>query len=394
MNKPKVAVVTPGSFVIPSGRSSSVERVIEKMVPHAAGSLDIRIFGRKGEDGTLKAFIGNVPCLRVPGGAAYLPSVLRHLRAWRPDKIDVHNRPVLACRLKQKLPNADVFLSLHSTLFIQGGNFPEAGGGRMLSQLDGIIVNSEYLRSELYRRYPGLSVPMYVNHLGVSQEDFIPRWTPLGEALRRARLAELGWEKRKIVLFLGRLIPEKGVHLLLQAVPSVIRQEKDALFVIVGSAHYGNPRETAYVKTLKQLASTYPEHIRFLPFTPYPQVADWYNLADVVTVPSVGQEAFGLVNLEAMAAGVPIVASGAGGIPEIIEDGKTGILLTADYEPDLLAAAICRLLADEETRGNMGRAGMETVRTRFRWQHAAARWAALMEREQAPAGLSGRWMSL
>lgn len=382
MNFPKVAVVTPGSFVIPSGRSSSVERVIEKMMPYAAaGNLDIRIYGRTGEDGSLKAMIGPVPCLRVPGGAAYLPSVLRHLRSWRPDIIDVHNRPLLACRLKQKLPQVQVCLSLHSTAFIQGGNFPEAGGRHLLSQLDGIIVNSGYLRQELFRRYPGLPVPVYVNHLGVSLEDFVPRWTPVGEALRKARLAEFGWQGRKVVLFLGRLIPEKGVHTLLKTVPSVVREQPEALFLIVGSAYYNNAKETAYVRGLKELAEAYPDHVAFLPFTPYPQVADWYNIADVVAVPSGEEEAFGLVNLEAMATGVPVIASRTGGIPEIIEDGKTGLLLPPEQLEEALAQRIGLLLEDEGKRRQMGQAGIETARRRFRWQHTAERWAALMEQQ-------------
>lgn len=380
MNLPKVAVITPGSFVIPSGRSSSVERVIEKIVPYAAASLDIRIYGRTGEDGSLKAMVGPVPCFRVPGGSAYLPSVLRHLRSWRPDVIDVHNRPLLASRLKAKLPQAQVLLSLHSTAFIQGRNFPETGGRRILSILDGIVVNSGFLQQELLRRYPGLDIPVYVNHLGVSLEDFVPRWTPTGEALRRARLAEFGWEGRKVVLFLGRLIPEKGVHVLLKAAPSVIREFPEALFLIVGSAFYGSPRETSYVRELKELAEAFPNRVVFFPFTPYPHVADWYNVADVVVVPSGDEEAFGLVNLEAMAAGVPVIASRTGGIPEIIKDGHTGVLLPADRLERDLAQSISCLFGDEAKRREMGLAGAETARRLFRWQHTASRWSALMER--------------
>ncbi|WP_099093096.1 glycosyltransferase family 4 protein [Paenibacillus yonginensis] len=381
MNPHKVAVISPGSFVIPSGRSSSVERVIEKVVPLAAGNLDIRVYGRTGEDGPVKAMLGTVPCSRVPGGSAYLPSILRHLRAWRPDSVDVHNRPILASRLKQRMPQAKVYLSLHSTTFVQDKHFPRTWGGAALNQLDGIIVNSHFLQRELKNLFPGLTAKLEVNHLGVSLEDFVPRWTPVGEALRRARLQAYGWSSRKIILYIGRLIPEKGVHHLLQAIPKLRVHEPEVLLLIVGGAFYGSLRETAYVRDLKKMAGTYPGQVEFLPFTPYPQVADWYNLADVVAVPSGEEEAFGLVNVEAMAAGVPVVATRAGGIPEIVEDGLSGLLVNPDRLGDELPASLLKLLGSEHLRREMGLCGLDIVRSRFRWQHTAARWVRLMSPE-------------
>ncbi|WP_138496625.1 glycosyltransferase family 4 protein [Paenibacillus pinistramenti] len=378
MNPHKVAVISPGSFVLPSGRSSSVERVIEKMVPLASGNLDIRIYGRTGKDVPLKEMLGPVSCCRVPGGSAYLPSILRHLRAWRPNTVDVHNRPMLACRLKQRLPHSEIWLTLHSTTFIQEKNFPKPGGMEVLAPLDGILVNSHFLKRELLRRFPELQVPVEVNHLGVSPEDFIPRWSPLGDSLRRARLEEFGWSGRKIVLYIGRLIPEKGVHYLLSAVRSVIRREPDALFLIAGSAYYGSSRETTYVRSLKEMAQGVREHVVFLPFTPYPQISDWYNLADLVVVPSGQDEAFGLVNLEAMASGVPVIAARTGGIPEIIEHGHTGILIDPEELSDGLGAAIEKILGDPELAVSMGIAGYEAARGRFLWTHAASRWSRLM----------------
>ncbi|GGA35766.1 glycosyltransferase family 4 protein [Paenibacillus physcomitrellae] len=390
LNPHKVAVISPGSFVIPSGRSSSVERVIEKVVPLAAGNLDIRVYGRTGEDGPVKAMLGTVPCCRVPGGSAYLPSILRHLRAWRPDSVDVHNRPILASRLKQRMPQARIYLSLHSTTFVQDKHFPRTWGETALNQLDGIILNSRYLHRELKNLFPGLSAKLEVNHLGVSLEDFVPRWTPVGEGLRKARLEEYGWSGRKIILYIGRLIPEKGVHHLLQALPKLLLQEPQALLLVVGGAFYGSLRETDYVRDLKKMAEAYPGQVEFLPFTPYPQVADWYNLADIVVVPSGEDEAFGLVNVEAMAAGIPVVATRAGGIPEIVEDGLSGFLVNPEHMNDELPAYLLKLLGSEELRREMGLNGLDIVRSRFRWQHTAARWIRIMSQEHDQGGWEDR----
>ncbi|AWB45820.1 glycosyltransferase family 1 protein [Paenibacillus sp. CAA11] len=384
MSPQKVAVITPGSFMIPSGWSSSVERVVEKMAPLSAGRLDIRVFGRIGEGFPPKSWLGSVPCYRVPGGESYLPSILRHLRVWRPDTVDVHNRPLLACRLKRKMPQTRVLLTLHSTSFIRPGNLSSARAEHTLNLLDGIVVNSSYLKSELNRRFPALLPPVFVNHLGCSLEDFLPRWTPLGEALRKARLASLGWQNRRVVLYIGRLLPRKGVHHLLDALPSIIQQDRNALLVIVGSAHYGGGAETGYMRRLREAASRYPDHAVFLPYTPYPQVSDWYNLADVAVVPSLDDEAFGLVNVEAMAAGVPVIATRVGGIPEIIKEGYTGLLLPPEELPSKLGATISALLQNEELRRQMGLAGREEVRTRFRWNHTAERWVQIVVKGTSP----------
>ncbi|WP_110933858.1 glycosyltransferase family 4 protein [Paenibacillus bouchesdurhonensis] len=379
MSRQKVAVITPGSFVIPSGHSSSVERVIEKVAPLAANELDIRIFGLT--DGQIPKLgqLGEIPCFRMPGGRQYLSSLLRHLRKWHPDIVDVHNRPLLAYQLKNKLPMASVFLTLHSTTFFVTSSQSVGKMSFILDGVDTIIVNSEYLKRKLQQRFPAMKTPISVNPLGVSLEDFTPRWTSPGEYLRQARLADLGWSRRKIIMFIGRLLPSKGVHHLLNALPEILRQEKDAMLVIVGSAYYGVNRESQYVRRLKKMAEPYKDRVAFLPYSPYPSVADWYNLADLIVVPSGEDEAFGLVNVEAMASAVPVVASRAGGIPEVVIDGESGLLLPPSLLPKSLALGITALLGSEERCIRMGRAGRELARRKFRWQHTAARWVHLMK---------------
>ena len=373
----KVAVVTPGSFVIPSGRSSSVERVVEQTVPLARHEMDIRIFGVMGNGLSARGDIHGVPCYRLPK-LRYDAALRRRLGQWGPEVTEVHNRPLLAQRVKSCFPSMKVVLTLHSNTFIHPPYLSSRQFEEIAGNMDGILVNSRFLSEHITSDYPELEGKIMVNHLGASLDHFSAPFSPAAQALKEAKLKHYGWDGRRIVLFAGRLIPDKGVHHLIEAFSKVIERHPEALLIIIGSSSYGNGRETPYIRKLRKLAEPLQSWITFVPFVPYPGIAEWYGIAEVVVVPSSSREAFGLVNVEAMASGVPVIATHAGGIPEIIEDGTNGYLISPHQFTAELAERIQLLLEDDELRIRIGMAGRETVRRRFRWENTAERWARYM----------------
>jgi spore coat protein SA len=116
-----------------------------------------------------------------------------------------------------------------------------------------------------------------------------------------------------------------------------------------------------------------------VPFVPHEEISAWYALADLLAVPSLRREAFGLVNLEAMASGVPVVASRVGGIQEVVRDGVTGLLVPPYRLPVQLASAFVRLLRDREALRRMGEAADRHVRGMFTWKQTAERWASFID---------------
>ncbi|MEE9152448.1 MAG: glycosyltransferase family 4 protein [Thermoplasmata archaeon] len=165
----------------------------------------------------------------------------------------------------------------------------------------------------------------------------------------------------RIVLFVGRLASNKGLRYLIDAMPQIISEFKDTTLVLMGE-------DEGQRRSLEQGAEKLGIKDKVV-FTGY--ITDdelfksAYSACDVFVLPS-EYEAFGLVLLEAMACRKPCVATSVGGVPEVIEDGKTGVLV--EYgSSERLAGAIIELLGDENRRKNMGRAGRERVRENFKW---------------------------
>ncbi len=133
-----------------------------------------------------------------------------------------------------------------------------------------------------------------------------------------------------------------------------------------------------YLARLKgQLPAELMKRISFSGEIPHSMLAQRYAVADVYVQPSL-TEAFGMPVAEAMAAGVPVVATRVGGIPEMIEDGKTGLLVEAD-DAQGLAEGIRRLLADEDLRESMGKSAKARATELFSWDRVASDLRTLCE---------------
>jgi spore coat protein SA len=381
MSRPRIAFVTPGAFPLPSPNSSSVERVVEKLVPLLTPTVQARIYGRLGRKLPRVGKLGGAECERYPAANKnlYLQSVGKSLVHYKPHVTEVENRPGTVLKLKRMRPGSRVWLHLHSSTFIGARAIKPAKLVQSLGAAEKIIVNSEFLRDIVARRVPQYSHKLNVVYPGVDTERFISQYSTDG-ANRRERLrASHGWEGRSVILFMGRLIKIKGVHHLLRLMPELIRQHPSALLVIVGGAFYGSTRTTSYVRKLHNIGRTMRGHVRFVPYVPYTEVPDWFLAADVAVVPSSNREAFGLVNVEAMSCGLPVVATRAGGMKEIIEHGVTGYLVEPGEVESEMRNYLLNLLQDDELRLTMGMKSRERVEQKFTWRHSAARWLDLLK---------------
>ena len=189
------------------------------------------------------------------------------------------------------------------------------------------------------------------------------RFRPMGRARARRRL---GLDRcEPLVLFVGRIEPLKGIDVLLRAAASL---EGPLRLLIVGGDHKDRQRKSALRSLARELGIS--TRVTFRDAVPHEALHLYYNAADVCAVPSY-YESFGLVAVEAMACGTPVVASRVGGLKETVQDGRTGYL--APWRcPEPFAERLDLLLRNEALRRSLGR-GARAAAQRFHWPIVATR---------------------
>ena len=225
---------------------------------------------------------------------------------------------------------------------------------KVIASAHGIIATSAHEKNQMVRFYGAQPDKVTVIPCGVDLTLFSPM--DKNEARR-----ELGLSDKKIILFVGRIEPLKGIDLLLNAV-APLEDKSDLRILIIG----GDSAESGEVARLSQLAANLGvgEKVTFLGAVEHEKLPLFYNAANVCVMPSY-YESFGLVALEALACGTPVIASRVGGLPSIIRDGVTGYLIPW-HCPEPFTERLELLLANEALAKSLGLAG-RTSAAKFSW---------------------------
>lgn len=367
----RIAVVTESA-----ARIGGVEAYLERIVPQLTRQADVAFFARSAETaserGSIRLPVGIHQVER--GGAGLLAA----LHEWRPDVVFAHgiNDADVELRLTDLAPVVFAEHNYHgvcisgsrtfrrpsvqachrrfgpSCLAIYlprrcGGNSPitmlrlygtQLKRRRMLARCAAIVTLSHHVKRVLE-----------LNGLDGRRIHVIPPFVPPEPGDRRidARPSE-----SIRLLFLGRLEPLKGVDRLLAALPHVARQTGRPVTLVIAGDGAERARLEAQASTL--VRSTPSVAVRFTGWVDDTAKAALLGNTDALVIPSLWPEPFGLVGIEAAAAGVPAVGFATGGIPEWLIDGETGCLAPARHaSPEALAAAIVRCVADPRERARL-----------------------------------------
>lgn len=231
-----------------------------------------------------------------------------------------------------------------------------------------VIVCSRFMEAEVQEQFQLPTDKTDVIPNGVKAEKLDFDFAPEEAARFRAELAR---RDEKLLFFVGRMVPEKGADLLIKALPRIRNRVPEVRLVMVGG---GNSEHLKKLATDQGVASI----VTFTGFVPDDFLLRLYRVIDIACFPSL-YEPFGIVALEAMAAGVPMVVSDAGGLPEVVENGVTGIVVRRG-DSAAIADAIVGLLRDPPRARLLADAGVNRVREQFDWSAIAARTSAVYER--------------
>jgi glycosyltransferase involved in cell wall biosynthesis len=231
-----------------------------------------------------------------------------------------------------------------------------------------VIVCSEFMKHEVERLFnsPGDKIDVIYN--GVEPEKFEFEWTDAERAAHRAKLA---LPEEKIVMYVGRFVREKGIHVLLNAASVILAQEPNTKFLIVGGGN--RERFENFVQW-----SGLQDKVLFTGFMANRSLHQLYRVADVAVFPSL-YEPFGIVALEGMAAGAPVVASDAGGLKEVVLHGQTGTLSYAN-NPESLAWAVLDVLRNPDRAQQMSIKARVRLKEEFDWSLLADQTIAVYDR--------------
>jgi glycogen(starch) synthase len=229
----------------------------------------------------------------------------------------------------------------------------------MASRADAVIVCSYYMRGHVADIFNIDERRIAVIPNGIDPSEL----RPVGDL--HALRAEFAEPHEKLVLFVGRLVYEKGFQLALEALPGVIEQLKNVRFLVAGSG--------THERELKEQAQRLglSEHGSFLGWIGDDALHSLYRIADLCVVPSI-YEPFGLVALEAMASGCPCIVADTGGLREVVPLGERVGLRFNGGDAEHLGVMIERLLVDDELRGRLVTEASEHV-LRFDWDDIAQR---------------------
>lgn len=282
----------------------------------------------------------------------------------------------LAGHLGAMLYDIPHVMTMHSLEALRPWKAEQLGGGYTVSSwcervaaasAAAVVAVSDGMRADIMAAYPEIPAErIRVIRNGIDTTEYHP--DPNTDVLERYGI-DLA---RPYVIFVGRITRQKGVPVLLRAASGLIPEAQ--LVLLAGAAD--TQEQLAEVTELVDGLRATRSGVFWIPeMLPKHDVIQLLTHATVFAIPSI-YEPLGIVNLEAMACGTAVVGSRTGGIPEVVADGETGLLVPAG-EPEPLAAALNTLLSDPDRAAAMGQAGRKRAVAEFGWPAIAAQTADL-----------------
>jgi len=323
----------------------------------------------------------------------YFLQVASELRARPVDVLHFPQQLQFAAGFKRAMPQAKIVLHMHQDELAQ---LDYDLLRSQLANIDSVVTVSDFVTDRARARFPEHAAAIHTIGNGVD----VGRFQPVHQESTGARPSRL--------LFVGRISPDKGVHLLMEAFDRVARERPDVELTLVGKVgmlpfdlvslllnddadaldslrpFYGHSTLAWLTKEVLGQKSSYKQQldarlspqsagrVHFVGSVSLEELIRLYSQADLLVLPSIWRESYGLPVAESMASGVPVLASDCGGVPELVDEGVTGLLVPR-LNVDALTNAMRELLSDSSRLRVMGQASRVRAERLLTWDRSAER---------------------
>jgi len=275
--------------------------------------------------------------------------------------IVVHNSMKLYRQIRQHAPELKVAIHMHNAFEPKG-----------LEQNVKMIVPSQFLQNYYRGFLPDADIEIVPN--GIDLDTYQSAY----QAVTKADLAISPHEK--VILYAGRIVPDKGVLPLMHAFEKLSQTHQDLRFVVIGDYNEESKSDNgAYQREVREIAARLGDRCKLMGSIPPDKMHTWYPLADLVVIPSQFQEPFCMVAIEAMGAAKPVLVSTRGGMVEFVKENGTGYHLREPMTADSIAEDIETVLSNA-ARDEVTRRGQQYVHTHYSWTGVTQRFEEVLHR--------------
>ena len=308
----KINILLPFKEKFSSKIMSSVSISVQANIEKSTYKNEIKIYGQHTQDPLFPdKFIGiKKPWFPFKSKNIHLAKKMcdeiKNLKINDPI-IEVHNRPYLVRLIKERVKDARVILFFHNDPLEMRGSKHDKERLSIVKNCSAICFVSKYLKNQYLKNINFMPKNLHILYNGVNYNLKNPV------------------KKEKNIIFVGRLVKEKGAHLFLEAAKVLSKKYNKWKFIVVGSAYLGSEIETDFSRKIVSLVRQLGSNVEFTGYLPHQKSQRMIEKSEILVVPSIWNEPFGLVVAEGMIHGCAIITTNKGGIPEIIQD--KGIIL-------------------------------------------------------------------
>ncbi len=364
----KILLICTEKLPVPAVRGGAIQTYIDGVSSHLKNKHDLTILGTTDSSLPEDETVNNIRYVRKPGGLVevYREGVKQFLNDNTFDVIHIFNRPKLVLPVRESAPHARIILSMHNDMF-KPEKIDQEEATSVVEELDKIITVSDYIGRTISDRFPKAKAKLKTIYSGVDISQFVPPKSDQAKKMRQMIRKEHNLENKKVILFAGRLSPNKGVDVLIRAMPDVAKKHPDAALVIVGSKWFSVNEVTDYIGYVRALAARLPIPVINTGFVHPTKIQEWFAASDVFVCTSQWQEPLARVHYEAMASGLPIITTNRGGNAEVINQNENGFVINDPEQPEPFVEHLTNLLSNPSLCERLGSNGRKLAEKHYTW---------------------------